>query len=136
VGLDLAVPVPIVGGIGVGLNPAFDPAPGPVPLPPGEPVVTRLRRPLPLRDFMPLRAVVDPPQDAVDHLPVITPVVDDPSSKVTGRPIVSTMSRTSPNGVASSVSVRSRVLAVIDVSGCAVRDRPARRRPRRSTSQR
>jgi hypothetical protein len=71
--VDLRVPVQVTGGVRVGLQPLQDPGPGAVGLPLGEAVVTGLVWPVPVRDLMPLRAVADPPQNPVDHLPVITP---------------------------------------------------------------
>jgi hypothetical protein len=68
-----APPVQITCGVGVSLELTLAPGPGAVLLPHGEPVITRLERPVPLRDLTPLRAVLGPPQDPVDHLPVITP---------------------------------------------------------------
>jgi hypothetical protein len=72
-GIDLSGPVEIPTGVRVSLQPLQDPGPGAVLLPAGESVVAGLRRPVALRDLVPLRTVVDPPQNPVDHLPVITP---------------------------------------------------------------
>jgi hypothetical protein len=72
-GIGLGVPVQVTGGVGVGLHPLFDPGPGPVLFPPREPVVAGLAWSVTFRNLVPLRAVLDPPQDPIDHLPVIAP---------------------------------------------------------------
>src|SRR5262245_35012949 len=72
-GIDLGSPVQIARSVRVGLQPLLDPCPRPVGLPPSEPVVAGLPRPIPLWDLTPLRAVVYPPENPVDHLPVIPP---------------------------------------------------------------
>ena len=72
-GVDLGTPVEISGRVRVGLQPLLDPCPGAIGFPAGEPVVAGFRRSVAFRDLIPLRAIVDPPQDPIDHLPVITP---------------------------------------------------------------
>jgi hypothetical protein len=72
-GIDLRPPVQIPAGVRVGAQPLLDRRPSAVVFPLREPVVTSFPRPGTLRDLVPLRTVLDPPQDSVDHLAVITP---------------------------------------------------------------
>jgi len=72
-GVDLGSPIEVSGRVRVGLQPLLDPGPGTVLLPARKPVVAGFRRPVPLGDLIPLGAVVDTPQNPVEHLPVITP---------------------------------------------------------------
>ncbi len=70
-GVDLPRPVHIPRGVGQALQLLLDPRPGAVVVPPGKPVVAGLPRPVPLRHLRPRRTVTGPPQDPVDHLPMI-----------------------------------------------------------------
>src|SRR6266498_3634474 len=79
-GVDLDLPVQLPGGVGVALHRLLDPRPGAVGLPAGEPLVAGLPGPIPLGQVPPGRPGPDPPDDAVDHLAMVTPAATPPAS--------------------------------------------------------
>jgi hypothetical protein len=67
------VPVQLSRRVRVGPHRRLDPRPGTVFLPPHEPLVQRLPRPVPLRHIAPRSTDTNPEQDPADDLPMIPP---------------------------------------------------------------
>jgi hypothetical protein len=78
-GVGLHRPVQLAGGIGRSLHGLLDPGPGAIGLPAGKPLVAGLLWPVLVRQVPPRRPSPGPPDDPVDHLPVIPPAATPPA---------------------------------------------------------
>jgi hypothetical protein len=72
-GVDLGIPVQLIGSVGLGLQGGPDPGPGSVGLPAREPLVDRLPWSVPLGQVPPRHSAAHAEHDAVEDLAVVPP---------------------------------------------------------------